>query len=159
MVVEARVRVRHKGCFTEGLQGALHGAQLAGDRSSEVVVVHGAQNGQLEGLLDALRDAQARRPEVLDRSPGSVVLRVRGPTHSVVADIAAAGCTLLWPALFANGQESYTILAPSREDVDALVAKLAVHGSATLERVGDVQPGSLSVSMPLAEITAALTER
>lgn len=159
MVVEARVRVRHKGCFTERLHGALHGAQLASERDSEVLVVHGAENGQLEGLMEALSSARARRPEIMDRSPGSVVLKVRAPTHSVVAEIASAGCTVLWPALFSNGEETYTILAPTREQLDALVARLASHGSAFVERVGDVQPGALSVSVPLADITTALTER
>lgn len=159
MIVEARVRVRHKGCFSERLHGALHGAQLASERDSDVIVLSGAQNGQLEGLLDALADARSRRPEIMDRSAGSVVLRVRAPTHPIVSDIAAAGCTVLWPALFSNGEETYTILAPTREQLDQLVAKLASHGSATVERVSDVQPSALSVSVPLADITTALTER
>lgn len=159
MVVEARVRIRHKGCFTERLHGAIHGAQLGSERDSEVVVVHGAENGQLEGVMEALSDSRARRPEIIDRSPGSVVLRVRATRHSVVSDIAAAGCTVHWPALFANGEETYTILAPSREQIDALVAKLAAHGSATVERVSEVHPGALFVNVPLADITTALTER
>lgn len=159
MVVEARVRIRHKGCFSERLHGALHGAQLASERDSDVIVLTGAENGHLEGLLDALSDARSRRPEIMNRSPGSVVLRVRAPTHSVVSDITASGCTVLWPALFSNGEETYTILAPTRAQLDQLVSKLASHGSATVERVGDVQPGALNVSVPLADITTALTER
>ena len=159
MVVEARVRVRHKGCFTERLHGALHGAQLASERDSEVIVLNGAENGHLDGLLDVLTDGRVRRPEIMNRSPGSVVLRVRSPTHSVVSEITGAGCTVLWPALFANGEETYTILAPSREKLDDLVARLGAHGSASVERLADVHPAALSVSVPLADITTALTER
>ncbi|HET6405902.1 MAG TPA: helix-turn-helix domain-containing protein [Candidatus Thermoplasmatota archaeon] len=158
-MVEARIRVRHKGCFTERLHGPLNGVQLSSERDSDVLVLHGAENGQLEGILTALSAGRLRRPEVIDRAPGSVVLRVRSPAHSVVSDVAAAGCTILWPALFANGEESYTVLAPSHEELDALVKRLGAHGTVTLERVEEVPPSALNVSVPLADITTALTER
>lgn len=159
MVVEARLRIRHRGCFTERLHGAVHGAQLASDRESDVLVLHGATPDALDEIIRAIGHGRSRAPEVLNRSSTSVVVRVRAPTHGVATDIAAAGCTILWPALFANGEETYTILASSQERLDAVVAKLASHGSCLLERVNDVHPGALSVSVPLADITTALTER
>ena len=67
--------------------------------------------------------------------------------------------TVLWPALFVGGEETYTLLAPSRERLDALLARLQAFGPVTVERVGEAPTGALAVSVPLGDITTALTER
>lgn len=155
MVVEARLRIRHRGCFTEKSQGA----QLGADRDADVFVLHGIDGRQLDEMLSALSATRPRAPETLSRSPTALVVRVRASPHAVPAEIAAAGCTVLWPALFVGGEETYTILSPTRERLDALLARLGAHGSVHLERVVDVQPSALNVNVPLADITTALTER
>lgn len=159
MVVEARIRVRHRGCFTARLHGPAHGAQLAAERDADVLVVHASAPEGVGSILELLAQGRPRAPEVADRSPTSAVVRLRGAPHATSAEIAAAGCTILWPALFANGEETYTVLAPGREELDALVARLGALGSATLERVGEVAPGAVNVAVPLTDLTTALTER
>lgn len=155
MVVEARLRIRHRGCFSERTQGA----QLGADRDSDVIVLHGTDPRHLDEMLTALAATQPRPPEMLSRSSTALVVRARSSPHAVPAEIAAAGCTVLWPALFVGGEESYTVLAPSRERLDALVARLAAHGNVHLEGVADALPSALHVNVPLADITTALTER
>jgi predicted DNA binding protein len=157
VVVEAKLRIRHRGCFTERIEA--QGAQMGADRESDVFVLHGADARELDRALAALMQSRPRPPEVLSRTATALVVRVRGAPHSVAADIAAGGGTVLWPALFVGGEETYTLLARRREGLDALVARLAAHGPVHLERVADVQPGALCMNVPLADITTALTER
>ncbi|HUR69977.1 MAG TPA: helix-turn-helix domain-containing protein [Candidatus Thermoplasmatota archaeon] len=151
MVVEGRIRIRHRGCFTERLVGSSQGAQLAAEREGDVVVLHGPDVASLEALL--------RAPMVLSRTPTSIVARVRGAAHGPVATIAGAGCTIVWPALFVGGEESYTILAPTRERFDSLMVDLRAHGDVSVERVGEAAPSQLHVNVPLTDITTNLTER
>lgn len=154
MVVEARLRIRHRGCFTERSQGA----QLGADRDADVFVLHGVDGRHLDEMHAAL-SATRPRVETLSRSSTALVVRAKSAPHAVPAQIAAAGCTVLWPALFVGGEEAYTVLAPTRERLDALLVSLAAHGSVHLDRVVDVQPSALNVHVPLADITTALTER
>src|SRR5688500_4616843 len=114
MVVEARLRIRHRGCFTERMNGSSQGAQLASDRESDVFVFHG-ETPQVESLLAHVAASRPRPPELVSRTPTGAVVRCRAPSHAVGADIAASGCTVLWPALFVGGEEIYNVLAPSRE--------------------------------------------
>lgn len=159
MVVEARLRLRHRGCFTQRLAGSAQGAQLASDRDGDVIVLHGADARQLDALVADLSRERHRPLEILSRTPASVVVRARAPTHALGAHIAAAGCTVVWPALFAGGEESYTLLAPSRERLDALVHALAAYAEVAIERVGEAHPSQLFVSVPVTDITTSLTER
>lgn len=137
----------------------MQGAQLAADRDADVIVLHASDPRQLDALVAHLAQERARAPDVLSRTPTSVVLRVRAPTHSVAADIMAAGCTVVWPALFVAGEETYSLLAPSRERLDALIHTLSAHGEIALDRVAEALPAQLSVSVPVTDITTSLTER
>ena len=158
MVVEARLRIRHRGCFTERMSGTSQGAQLASDRESDVFVLHG-EAAQVESMLQQVAASRPRPPETVSRTPTGAVVRCRGATHAVGAEITSSGCTVLWPALFVGGEEIFNVLAPTRERLDALLARLASHGQVSIERVGEAAPNTLSVSVPLADITTALTER
>lgn len=159
MVFEARLRIRHRGCFTERLMGPTQGAQLAADRDTDVLVFHAADARQLDLFAADVARAKGHKPDVVSRTAATLVLRARGAPHAVPAEITAAGCTVLWPALFEAGEETYTILAPTREALDTLAQKLRAHGQVVVERVVEANPGELAVSVPLTDITTALTER
>ena len=158
MVVEARLRIRHRGCFTERLAGATQGSQLAGDRDGDVVALQAADPGSLDGVLRAVA-IDRTRVDVVSRTPTSAVVRLRGSAHSIGATIVAAGCTPLWPALFVGGEELYTVLAPSRETLDDLLVALRLHGQVSVDRVADAAPSQLAVNVPMTDITTNLTER
>jgi len=158
MVVEARLRIRHRGCFTERLVGATQGAQLAAERDADVVALQAADPTALDGVLRAVSTDRSR-VDIVSRTPTSAVVRLRGNAHSISTTIARAGCTPLWPALFVGGEELYTVLAQTREALDDLVLALRVHGHVSIDHVADALPSQLAVNVPMTDITTNLTER
>lgn len=151
MVVEAKLRVRHRGCFSERLLGAAQGAQLSSDPEADVFALHGPDSHALESLLHA--------PQSVSRTPTSLVARVHGARHAVPAAIAAGGCTVVWPIVLAGGEELVTVLAPSPERLDAVLLSLRALGAVVVERVVETPASQLRVSVPVTDITTDLTER
>jgi predicted DNA binding protein len=159
MVLEARLRIRHHGCISEKLQGRSHAAQISADRNADLLVMHGEDEMQVEDFLEGCRRTQPMAPEVISRTPTSVVLRGQNPRNGVVANILGSGCAILWPSVWANGEESYTILAPTRERFDDALRRLAPISSVSVESLADVPTEAISVNVPLSDLTSALTER
>lgn len=159
MVVEARVRIRHRGCITERLVGDMHGAQISADRQSDVLVMHAPTSEQVDGFVELCRGFHPDPIEILSRTPTSVIMKTRHPRSGVVASVLATGCSILWPAIYSNGEEHYTIMAPTRERLENLVAQLQEIGEVALDRLSEVEPEALEISVPLSDLTAGLTER
>lgn len=158
MVLEARLRIRHAGCFTQRLAPGAQLAQIGGDRDAAQLVLQGADDAQAASFLRHVQDATGRVPEVVGRSAAGLVLRARAP-HATVAAVHAHGCTVVWPVLCARGEEEMRVLASSRERLDALLRALGALGAVELDGVGEVAPDANAVSVPLGDITTALTER
>lgn len=159
MVIEARIRIRHRGCFTERIVGNAHGAQLAAERDADLIILHGTDPLHMDALQHALAAGRTRAPEIICRTPAALVLRTRGPAHSTTAETLASGCTIRWPIIFTNGEEIMTILAPTRDTLDNLLARLAHHGTTHLEHIADAHAAELDVAVPMSDITTTLTER
>lgn len=158
MVTEARFRIRHHGCWTESLTGAQHVTLISLDAERCVAVMHGENEEQVEAFIKArVRDFEDA--VLVDRAPGSVVLRCIPRPGGVIMTVFAFGCSILWPVLNSNGHETYTIVAPSRERLSALLDRLKDVGDVTLEKVSEVNPDALAVTVPLSDITSGLTEK
>lgn len=121
--------------------------------------MHGRDAAQVEAFLAELRRTQMVPPDVLERSGTSLIVRVRNPRQGVVSTILGAGCTVLWPAAYAEGIERYSVLATDRARLDELLRRLRGLGEVAMERVVEVPPEALNVCVPLADITSDLTER
>ena len=158
-VLEAHLAVRHWGCLvSECLTEGAHAAQVSADRHGDVLVMHGRED-QVDRFVRNLIATQTRPPEIVLRSPTSVIVRGRNPEAGVVATIYRSGCGVLWPAVWRDGIERYTVLATTRERLDALVRDLARIGDVRIERVSEVDASQLSVNVPLADLTERLTPR
>lgn len=159
MAVQAAVRICHEGCVTLGFSGETSVAQVSAERGWDVFVMHAASANQLAKTLEAWQGYVGHEVDVLSRSETGLVFRGNNPPDGIIATIREAGCTLLWPAVYRDGFEYFTILAPSRESVRLLLEDLDVFGRVELERVADVGPGGVRASVPLADLTSDLTER
>lgn len=96
--------------------------------------------------------------DVMSRTPTSALVRTRNPPVGVIPTILAAGCTILWPAV-CDGVEHYTILAPTRPRLRALVRELAAFGPAELASDATVATEAVRASVPLADLADGLTPR
>lgn len=158
MTVEARIRVHHKGCLTEKTHGAMTVTQLSATGTNSVFLVTGDSPQEVEGFL---RDFEGRLSgyTLLCRSPQVAMVRGGCPPSGVEECIHAYGCPIIWPALFSDGRELYTVLAPSRDRLKQLLERLQEFGGANLEAISEVGPESLQISMNLSDIAGILTKK
>ena len=159
MAVQATLRLRHRGCVTESFHGPVSLTQISGERGADLFVLHAPD---ARALAKALGDCEAyagNRADIVSRSPTSAVFRGINPPAGAVAAIRGSSCTILWPLVYRDGLEHYTLLAPHREALREAMAALGAMGEVGLDRVSDVTPEGLSSAVPLADLTAGLTAR
>lgn len=158
MTVEARIRVHHRGCITERTHEVATITQLSADGHSSIFLVTGETSDEVEDFLEELESSLSGFRHLCQSSN---VAMVQGacPPSGVEEAILAFGCSILWPALFMEGEEFYTILAPSRERVKHLLDRLEDFGGASLLALTDVGPEDLRMTMNLAEVAQTLTKR
>lgn len=159
MAVQASLRIRHDGCVTLGFTGETSVAQVSAERGWDVFVMHAASADQLSSTLKAWQAYVDHEVEVLSRSDTGVVFRGHNPPDGLIATIREAGSTLLWPAVYRDGFEYFTVLSPSREAVGSLLEDLEAFGDVDLERLSEVGPGGIGSSVPLADLASEVTER
>lgn len=159
MAVQAAVRIRHEGCLTLEFNGQTSVAQVSAERGWDVYVMHAASPDELAETLEAWQTYVGHEVEVLSRSDTGVVFRGHNPPDGIIATIREAGCTLLWPVVYRDGYEYFTVLAASRKAVRSLLGDLDAFGQVEIERISDVGPGGLRAAVPLADLTSELTER
>lgn len=159
MVVEAHLVIRHRGCIvSECLTDGAQAAQISADRDADVLVMQGSE-AQVETFVRNVFQTQARPPTILSRTPTSVVIRGRNPEWGCVSNILRAGATILWPAIWRDGEERYTVVVASRVALAALVHAIERIGGVEVEKVADVTADTLSVSVPLADLTSGFTQK
>lgn len=132
--------------------------QVSADRHHGLSVLHAARAEQIEGILEAM-NLSVKQATVIERTDKSVVLRAMLRGDGVIATIHSFGCTVLWPAVYSDGFEKYSVLVPSRDRLRALVERLGDLGEVTVERVRDVAPDQLDVAVSLWDLTGQLTEK
>lgn len=159
MVVKATLRVRHEGCFSERLQGTSYVAQISGDRAADVLLAHAETPTELERVHALLVSTHRDPIEVVNRTGTTLLARTRHPAGGVIDTILAHGCPILWPALYREGEETFTVVASDRARVDALLRSLSRLGSARVESVHEVPADVLDVGFSLGDLTHGLTKR
>lgn len=158
MTVEARIRVHHRGCVSERTGGGTSISQLSADGHNSIFIATGDSPEDVDAMLAALEHALGDYSLVC-RSPQVAMARGACPPSGVEERILAYGCSIIWPALFCEGREFFTIVAPSRDRLKHLMERLQEFGGATLESITDVRAESLSVTVSLGEVVGALTRK
>lgn len=158
MVLEARLRVRHHGCFTEDVIEGAHMTQVSADRHHGLSVLHATSPEQMARILERM-NLDVKEASIIEQTERSVVLRATLRGDGVIATIHGFGCSVVWPAIYTKGHEWYSVLVPSRERLRALVERLADMGDVAVERVTDVAPEALDVAVTVSTLTNRLTER
>jgi predicted DNA binding protein len=159
-LLEARLAIRHLGCaVAESLRDGAIATQVSADRDADIIVMSGPTSESVDAFYDALVSTQRRPPEVLQRGPTSIVVRGRNPEWGVVSALAREGATVLWPATWQDGVERYTVVVKSRAALDALLLALAPLGPVEVERATEVEASALSLTIPLAELLAEMTQK
>lgn len=159
-LLEAEVVVRHEGCaVAECLTDGASAAQVSADRDADIIVMHGTGEAQVQRFYESLVATQDRPPAIVARTPTSIVVRGRNPEWGVVSTILQTGATILWPAIWRDGYERYTVVVADRAQLTRLVDALQKQGPTKVERVRDVPADALSISVPLAGLLSGLTAR
>lgn len=158
-MLAASLRVRHWGCLTETLTGDARAAQISSDAAGDVLVMLGPDPARVDRFLLDVAATQASAPSVLSRSPTSVVLRVANPPGGVVARILASGCAIAWPVAYAEGRESYRLLAPTRGHVEAAVQRIREVGDVHLEQLTEIPNEALDITTTVGNLAGDLTQR
>lgn len=160
MVVEAHLVVKHRGCVvSEGLTDGAQAAQISADRDADILVMQGEREEQVDLFVRNVTATQAKPPVILSRTPTSVVVRGRNPEWGIVSTILRSGASILWPAIWRDGLERYTVVIGSRAELAVLTQNLARLGEVTVEKVSDVGADALSVSVPLGDLTSGFTQK
>ncbi|MFA5860587.1 MAG: helix-turn-helix domain-containing protein [Candidatus Thermoplasmatota archaeon] len=159
-LLQAHLVVRHWGCIvSEGLTDGAKAVQVSADQAGDVLVMHAVRPEQIEAFIDGIEKTEEGPAEIVLRTPNTVVLRARPPTWGVVTTINESGCSILWPAIWQDGLERYTVIAPTRDRLDVLVRTLSEIGDVRVESVSEVEAAQLAINVPLADLTERLTPR
>lgn len=158
MVVRASLRIRHHGCVSERFQGETTLTQVSGERGWDLFVLTAPDAARLdEGLRIA--ESNGERAQILSRTPEAIVFKGRNPPGGVVQEIRGSACWIQWPILYRDGIELYTIGAPDRESLRALLTALTKHGDVRVERVVEEAADGLGGTVPVGDLVAGLTAR
>lgn len=159
-VVEAHLVIRHRGCIvSECLTEGAQAAQISADREADILVMQGERPEQVDLFVKNVFATQDKPPQIVHRTPTSVVVRGRNPEWGLVATILRSGASILWPAIWRDGLERYTVVVPSRAALTGLVENLERLGDVRIEKVSEVGADALAVTVPLADLTDGFTAK
>lgn len=158
MAVEARIRVHHGGCISERTGGSTTITQTSGDGSSSLFLATGETPEELDAIMTYLEEELVGY-QLVSRSPKVAMVRGGCPPSGVEDCIRNYGCSIVWPALFSEGREFFTIIAPSRDRLRHLMERLKEFGGAELRAVSDIAPTDLTLSVNLGGVAGSLTSR
>lgn len=158
MVVKADVRVQHQGCLMTSLQPGTVAMQVSADEECDLVLVQG-DPAEVDRVVRHIEADKLQPFDVMGRTDHAALVRTRNPRVGVIPTIMAAGCTILWPAVYRDGWESYAILAPTEARLRALVRKLERFGTVDVQTAADVPAEAVGATVPVADLASGLTKR
>lgn len=157
MVLQARVRVRHPGCYSEDVVGGARLVHFSSEGDHCLALLQAPTAELLEQVRDALPIDET---DIVDQGDGWLVTRCPCQEEpEVTPRIRAVGCTIVYPVIDRDGHEHFTVLSPSRDRLRVMVERIEEIGEVELERVADVPGNRLDVSVSLSSVTNRLTHR
>jgi predicted DNA binding protein len=158
MVVKADLRVQHHGCLMTSLQPGTVAMQVSADEECDLVLVQG-EPAEVERVVRHIEADNLHPFDVMSRTDRAALVRTRNPRVGVIPTILSAGCTILWPAVYRDGWESYAVLAPTEARLRALVRRLERFGPTEVQTAADVPAEAVGATVPVADLAAGLTRR
>lgn len=158
MVVKADVRVQHQGCLMTSLRPGTMAMQVSADEECDVVLVQGEPD-EVDRVVRHIENDHLQPFDVMSRTDRSALVRTRNPPEGVIPTILSSGCTILWPAVYRDGWEQYSILAPNEARLRVLVRRLERFGPTVLQAAADVPNEAVGATIPIADLAAGLTKR
>jgi predicted DNA binding protein len=158
MVVKADLRVRHDGCLMTSLRPGTLAMQISSDEECDLILVQG-ETAEVDRVVRHIERDNLHPFDVMGRTATSALVRTRNPPDGVIPTILSTGCTILWPAVYRDGWETYSILAPSETRLRMLVRRLERFGTTVLQAASDVPAESVGATVPVADLAAGLTRR
>ena len=145
--------------MTEELEGDSYATQISGDQGGDIVYVHAADDAAADRFVSWFRERSGNPVEVIGRTPGTALFRGKNSPTGVTMTLLRSGCTILWPAVWRDGLEYYTVVAGDRNILRRTIENVGKLGEVVVEAVSDVAVDSLEMKIPLASFTADLTGR
>lgn len=159
MLVEARVRFRHRGCYSETLPPGVQVVHLSGDGGRCLCTINGPSTADLDKVVEALSPWLDEPLDVIERGTRSIVLRCNCPSRGLTTRIVNWGANVLWPVVHRDGLEWWHLVAPSREVMSSVLDKLRELGDVHVEKLGNPSADELGVSLPMGELTRELSAK
>lgn len=158
MVVKADVRVEHKGCLMTSMRTGTVAMQVSSDEECDLLLVQGEAD-EVDRVIRHIEADGIEPFDVMSRTGTSALVRTRNPPSGVIPTILASGCTILWPAVYRDGGEQYTILAPNEARLRVLVRRLERFGPTVLQCAADVPAEAVGATVAVADLASGLTKR
>lgn len=158
MVVEARLRIHHPGSYSERIPEGTRLIHVSSDEGRCMSIIRSDSSEQLERLRDDVPEL-VDRSHVLERGDTWIVARCRCEPYGIASRIRSMGCSVVYPVVEAGGLEHYTVLAPSRERLQAMIEHLEEENTVHVEQVKQVHGDALDVNVSLSSVTGDLTPR
>jgi len=158
MVVKADLRVRHDGCLMTSIKPGSIAMQVSADEECDLVLVQG-EPAEVDRVVRHIEADNLQPFDVMGRTATSALVRTRNPPTGVIPTILAAGCTILWPAVYRDGWEHYSILAPGEARLRLLVRRLERLGTTVVQAAADVPAEAVGATVPVADLAAGMTKR
>ena len=159
MLVEARVRFRHRGCYSESLPPGVQVVHVSGDAGRCLCTIKGPPGADLDKVVEALAAWVDEPPHVIERGSQSVVLRCHCPSRGLATSISSWGADVLWPVVHADGLEWWHLVAPSPDVMSLVLDRLRGLGDVHVEKLGRPTADEVGVSLPIGELTRELSAR
>lgn len=158
MVVEASLRVHHPGCYSERIPEGTRLIHVGSDEGRCLSIIRA---GSAEGLARLFEKAPelVDKSHVLERGQTWVVARCRCEPYGITARLRSMGCSVVYPVVETEGLEHYTVVAPSRDRLQAAVERLEEENTVHVDQVREVHGDALDVRVSLSSVTGELTPR
>lgn len=158
MVVEARLRVHHPGCYSEQIPEGTRLIHVSSDEGRCLSVIRADTAEDMERLFDEVPEI-VDRSHIIERGGTWVVARCRCEPYGITDRIQSMGCSVVYPVIETEGLEHYTVLAPSRSRLQSTVEHLEEGNTVHVDQVQEVHGDALDVRVSLSSVTGELTPR
>lgn len=158
MVVEASLRVHHPDCYSEKIPEGTRLIHVSSHEGRCLSIIRADSADDLERLFEDVPEL-VDNSHILEQGQTWVVARCRCEPYGITARIQSMGCSVVYPVVETEGLEHYTVLAPSRERLQAAVEHLEEENTVHIDQVKEVHGNALDVQVSLSSVTGELTPR
>ena len=160
MIVAARIRFRHRGCYSENLTPEMKVIHWGQDSGDCMVTVTGPRGADFDDVIGSFAPFVDAPPKVIERSDTSVVVRclcIERTPHA--QHLQNLGAVYLWPVIYEGGYEWFSLMAPSQEVMSNVVNLLKTLGDVEVEKLSELAADDVALDPRQPKLEAHLTAR